>query len=210
MVNYGITIDLDRCIGCNACVITCKVENATPEGIFFNKVLVGESGEYPNPQRNFVPVQCNHCQDAPCEEACPTGATQIEDDGRVTIDYDLCTGCKSCIEACPYDMREYLDKEKMQGSYFFGESNVFEEKKRENAEWSEGGVVVKCDMCPERTELGLEPACVSVCMTNARQFGDLDDPDSVVNELINEKGGEQPLADWETETSVFYLKSPAK
>ena len=94
MTRYGMCIDLDICIGCNACTMACKAEHATPPGIFFSKVLEKEVGKYPAARRIFLPVLCNHCSNPACMEVCPTGATSKRDDGIVLVDYDLCIGCR--------------------------------------------------------------------------------------------------------------------
>ena len=104
MSKYGMVMDLDRCIGCNACVIACKVEHNTAAGINFTKILEQETGTYPDAGRHFLPVMCNHCDDAPCIDVCPTRATYArEKDGIVLVDWDKCIGCGACVLACPYD-----------------------------------------------------------------------------------------------------------
>ena len=102
MIRWGMVIDLQRCIGCYSCQISCKMEHFLPPNIFWNRVLIGEKGKYPSVTKIIMPTICNHCTDAACVEVCPTGATQIRDDGIVHIDYDQCVGCRSCLIACPY------------------------------------------------------------------------------------------------------------
>lgn len=206
MTHYGMVIDLTRCFGCNACVVACSQENGTPRDVNFLRVLLTESGDYPNVRRDFIPVQCNHCEDAPCIEACPTGASYREDDGRVLVDYDECVGCKSCVGACPYGNRFFVDEETSSGSYYDGEVTLFEEKLQEKNEWSGKEVSIKCDFCSSRLEEGLEPACVEACPAEARTFGDLDDPSDEVNRLILRKDGEQPLPDYDVNPSIFYVR----
>ena len=99
MTRWGMVIDLRRCNGCYSCVMACKQEHCLPAGILWNRVLVGESGKYPTVTKETLPILCNHCQEAACVNACPTGATVRREDGIVTIDYDKCIGCRYCIIA---------------------------------------------------------------------------------------------------------------
>ena len=105
----GMVFDLRRCIGCNACVVACKQENSLPDGVFFTKTLSEEYGVYPAANRVYIPTLCNHCEDAPCEKVCPSGATYTRDDGIVMVDGDKCIGCGTCAVACPYDQRSHMD-----------------------------------------------------------------------------------------------------
>ena len=102
--------DLRRCVGCQTCTAACKHANATPPGVQWRRVLDMEFGEYPQVQRVFVPVGCQHCDEPPCMEVCPTTATKQRADGIVTIDYDLCIGCSYCAVACPYQARYKTDR----------------------------------------------------------------------------------------------------
>jgi len=110
---WGMVIDLRRCIGCNACTVACKAEHGTPPGIFFTRVLAKEVGTYPAVKRLYIPVLCNHCQSAPCEEVCPTEATHRWNGGVVLVDSNKCMGCRACYEACPYQNRFYLDGDRV-------------------------------------------------------------------------------------------------
>jgi molybdopterin-containing oxidoreductase family iron-sulfur binding subunit len=127
MARYGMVIDLNICIGCNACTMACKAEHATPPGIFFSKVLEKEVGKYPAARRIFLPVLCNHCGNPACMEVCPTGATSKRNDGIVLVDYDLCIGCRSCMEACPYGPRSFYKEE---DTYYAEGKTRFEESKQ--------------------------------------------------------------------------------
>src|SRR3990172_2467528 len=129
--HLGMVIDLKRCIGCHACTVACKLENATPPGVFWTRVLEVETGKYPLAKRSFVPVLCNHCQDAPCLRACPSGATtQRESDGFVLG-----------------ELRSYYPA----GFTPFEEAGYQRHQK---------GTVSKCSFCKDRLEQGLLPACV--------------------------------------------------
>ena len=200
MARYGMVIDLNICIGCNACTMACKAEHATPPGVFYSKVLEKEVGKYPAARRVFLPVLCNHCKNPACEEVCPTGATSKRADGIVGIDHELCIGCRSCMEACPYGARTFNHKAT---TYYAGEKTLFEEMKQEFAD----GVVMKCNFCAERVDQGLDPACVQTCPTECRVFGDLDDPQSKVAQIIAEKKARPLLAEKGLEPSVFYVGS---
>jgi len=198
MARYGMVIDLNICIGCNACTMACKAEHATPPGVFYSKVLEKEVGKYPAARRIFLPVLCNHCRIPACEEVCPTGATSKRADGIVTVDHELCIGCRSCMEACPYGARTFYNRE---ATYYFNEKTPFEEIKQEFPD----GIVMKCNFCADRVDQGLDPACVQTCPTECRIFGDLDDAQSKVAQIIAEKKARPLLADKGLEPSVFYV-----
>jgi molybdopterin-containing oxidoreductase family iron-sulfur binding subunit len=198
-----MVFDLKRCIGCNACVVACKTENMLPEDAFFTRTFVVELGSFPNVKRVYIPSLCNQCEEAPCEKACPSGATYTRNDGIVMVDQEKCIGCSACAVACPYDMRTQLTKEKLERSYF-GERDLasFEEARTER--WT-AGTVTKCDFCSGRIDKGLQPACVGACPTEARIFGDLNDPESAPNRLIRQRNGKAPLPEKNARPKVFYV-----
>ncbi len=213
MPRWGMVIDLVRCIGCQACVIACKQDHNLPSGVSWCRVLTGEVGTYPSARLEAWPVLCNHCGEAKCVDACPTGASARREDGLVTIDYDKCIGCRYCLIACPYQARTYLNRFQ---PYFPGQSWLpGEEIARKTYQT---GVVIKCTLCVERIDAALQngslpgvdreatPACVNICASEARYFGDLDDPDSKVSRLIVDRGGIQNHPEYGTDPSVFYLK----
>jgi molybdopterin-containing oxidoreductase family iron-sulfur binding subunit len=203
MPRWGMVFDLKRCIGCNACVVACKTENMLPEDAFFTRTFVVELGSFPNVKRVYIPSLCNQCEEAPCEKACPSGATYTRNDGIVMVDQEKCIGCSACAVACPYDMRTQLTKEKLERSYF-GERDLasFEEARTER--WT-AGTVTKCDFCSGRIDKGLQPACVGACPTEARIFGDLNDPESAPNRLIRQRNGKAPLPEKNARPKVFYV-----
>jgi molybdopterin-containing oxidoreductase family iron-sulfur binding subunit len=195
-----MVIDLKRCVGCNACTLACKQEHGTPAGIHYARVIAREVGTYPDTKRSFLPVLCNHCDDPPCEKACPTGATYVRPDGIVMIEQKKCIGCRACAVACPYMHR-----------HFVGNGMLRNERDSDNpydtvkfAEFKEG-TMAKCNLCAHRIDQGMEPACVVTCPTEARIFGDLDDKDGPLQQLIEERDSWTLLPEAETKPSVVYL-----
>ena len=156
-MRYGFIIDHNRCIGCHACTVACKEEHNVPLGVFRTWVKYIEKGEFPHTSRHFGVMRCNHCDDAPCVEICPTRALFRRDDGIVDFDNTRCIGCKSCMQACPYDAL-YLDPATH--------------------------TAAKCNFCAHRIEMNLEPACVIVCPTQAIIAGDIDNPASAISRII--------------------------
>ncbi len=157
MTNYAFLIDHRKCIGCHACSVACKSENQVPLGVYRTWVKYVETGSFPDVRRRFQVTRCNHCANPPCVRICPVGAMYQRADGIVEFDSSICIGCKSCIQACPYDSI-YIDPE----TY----------------------TAAKCHFCAHRIEMGLEPACVVVCPEHAILAGDLDDPNSEIRRKL--------------------------
>ena len=111
MTRWAMVADLERCVGCQTCTAACRHANATSPAVQWRKVLDIEAGSFPNVNRTFVPVGCQHCADPPCMHVCPSTATRKRPDGIVTIDYDICIGCAYCDVACPYQARFKVTKE---------------------------------------------------------------------------------------------------
>jgi Fe-S-cluster-containing dehydrogenase component len=209
----GLVIDLDVCVGCHACAVACKEWNtggygaalsdqdpygSSPTGAWLNRIHSFEvEPEGPNSGSNegpasygdtrivHFPRSCLHCDDAPCVTVCPTGASyKRADDGIVLVDEDLCIGCGLCAWACPYGARE-MD--------------------------AAAGVMKKCTLCVDRiyndniAEVDRIPACVRVCPTHARHFGDLADPDSDVSRMVADRGGYDLMPEQETRPVNKYL-----
>ena len=189
MTRYAMVADLRRCVGCQTCTAACKHANATPPGVQWRRVLDVEVGEYPEVKRAFVPTGCQHCDDPPCMDVCPTTATGKRADGIVTIDYDLCIGCAYCAVACPYQARYKTERP----TFAYGAPAAHEKKRHDPKRLA---VATKCTFCVERIDSGLAsgktpgvdpeatPACVNACIAQALVFGDLDDPTSNVSTLL--------------------------
>ena len=156
-MRYGFVIDQNRCIGCHACTVACKEEHNIALGVNRTWVKYVEKGSYPDTRRHFAVLRCNHCDDAPCIEICPTVALFRRRDGIVDFDNERCIGCKSCMQACPYDAL-YIDPDR--------------------------NTAAKCNFDASRIDMGYKPACEVVCPTQAILSGDLDDPNSLVSKRV--------------------------
>lgn len=201
---YGMVIDLERCIGCYSCAVGCKVENNVPMGMAWNRVLTRggnqldtAAGVFPKVEMEWLPLACQHCEDAPCVKVCPVGASYKAEDGRVLIDYDKCIGCRYCMAACPYGARSFNWSEPDRiPEHDTGDPDVKPRKR---------GVVEKCTLCEHRAAKGEEPFCVVSCPGRARIYGDLNDPNSEVSQLIARNYGFRFLEEKGTKPQVYYL-----
>ncbi len=200
MTQLALVIDLNICVGCHACVTSCKEWNTSgtagfmadmnpfakdPTGTFFNRVQTFEVGQFPNTETVHFPKSCLHCEDPPCVPVCPTGASyKREEDGIVLVDSEKCIGCSYCSWACPYGARELDENQK---------------------------IMKKCTLCVDRIydeslpENERKPACVMACPAEARLFGDVNDPESEVAIAIREQGGYQLMPEWGTQPANHYL-----
>lgn len=177
MPRYAMLIDQRRCVGCMACIVACKNENKVPVGMFRTRVVETTAGTFPKLRMELRSELCNHCDHAPCVDACPTGASHKKADGSVQIDKSRCVGCKACMAACPYDAR-YVHPD---------------------------GHVDKCSFCSHRTKAGKAPACVETCIGGSRIFGDLDDPNSEISRVLREHHVRVLLPEVGTKPKVFYI-----
>ncbi|MCI9130099.1 MAG: 4Fe-4S dicluster domain-containing protein [Eggerthellaceae bacterium] len=180
MARYGMLIDATRCIGCFTCRTACQRQNGLLPEQDFIRYEQREVGSYPNVGVENVPLQCMHCEDAPCAQVCPTGAAHMGADGIVEVDEGRCIGCLYCMAACPYQVR---------------------------VRNPETGTVDKCRFCTvSAEESGTKMCtCVEACLTGCRIFGDLDDPDS---ELVREiaRTNAQPIAGDLTKSKIYYVR----
>lgn len=223
-MRLGMVIDLDKCIGCRTCAVACKSHNAQPPGTWWNRVFTPGSpyhqsavGEEGNLQMNFLPVSCQMCDNAPCEKVCPVGATYTDERGVVLVDFERCIGCRYCIAACPYNVRQFNWEDPREAKERAGYKEGYEYGYPAEVRDNDGrlvytpnrpvGVVEKCTFCFQYTSQGEEPACVQSCPSRARIFGDLDDPDSEVSRLIRDRQAFRLKEDLGTQPKVYYLSA---
>lgn len=172
-----MVIDTLKCVGCSDCVVACQTENDVPIGYCRDWITETVDGSYPNLNLELKSERCNHCDSAPCVRCCPTGASHSVAGGIVMVTANECIGCGACIESCPYDARfQHPD-----------------------------GYVDKCTFCHHRLEKGQLPACVSVCPTKCMYFGDLDNPNSEVSQLLKNRKHKTLAPEAGTNPHVFYL-----
>ncbi|TDJ35850.1 MAG: 4Fe-4S dicluster domain-containing protein [Gammaproteobacteria bacterium] len=223
--SWGMVIDLDRCTGCEACVVACTAENNLP--------IVGEkrfsenreikwirierywSGEYPNAKLSFIPMLCQHCDQAPCEIACPVSATYHNQDGLNTQIYNRCIGTRTCAVYCPYEVRFF-------NWFSYTWDAPLEQQLNPDVTVREKGVMEKCTFCIQRIreakdhakddgrrrlrEGDIQPACAQACPTKAIVFGDRNDPDSQVAQMASDARGYTVLKELNTSPSIVYLR----
>jgi Fe-S-cluster-containing dehydrogenase component len=216
-VEFAYALDISRCVGCRRCVYACVQENnqSREPQLHWIKVLsmekekgvdLAHADPYYEPEtvpeegHFYMPVQCQQCRDAPCTKVCPTGATWVEKDGIVVIDYDWCIGCRYCMAACPYGARHFN----------WTEPSIPKDEVNPNTHYLGNrprpkGVVEKCTFCIQRTRAGRYPACVEVCPVGARKFGNLLDPDSEIRYIIEHKRVMVLKADLNTAPRFFYF-----
>lgn len=221
---WGMVIDLDRCTGCQACVVACHAENNVP--------VVGEAetaygrwmhwihieryweGEYPNIKARFMPVLCQQCDEAPCEPVCPVFATYHTDEGLNAQIYNRCIGTRYCGSACPYKVRTY--------NWFDPEfPEPLKEQLNPNVTVRTRGIMEKCTFCIQRirqVEEGakmanrdledgeVQPACAQSCPPGAIVFGNLEDEDSLASKLASSRRSFRLLDELGTGPAVIYLK----
>jgi len=181
-MNFAMALDYQSCINCKACEVACKEENGVQLGADKQRIWVGQTEEtiFGKPFVNFYPSQCNHCLDAPCVDVCPTNASHFTVGGLVMVDKEKCILCKGCMEACPYDAR-FVDDKKV--------------------------AVDKCTFCYDTRILNGETttACQATCPTKVRLFGDLDDENGELVQLLKSRKFFVLKEDEGTVPKLFYL-----
>ena len=181
-MRYGFIIDNRKCIGCHACTTACKSEHDVPVGVNRTYVKQVEKGEFPNTRRIFSVMRCNHCTDAPCVEICPVEALHTREDGIVDFDNNRCIGCKSCMQACPYDAL-YIDPD--------------------------NNTAAKCNYCAHRVDVGRAPACVEVCPEHAIIAGDMENPETEIAMLLAREQVIVRKPEKGTNPNLFYIDGDA-
>jgi len=211
---WGFVVDNYKCIGCGRCAYACKLENHVPfeepwYRTWVERYRIKKDGETKIDSPNggvdgfnddipaedikkgfYVPKLCNHCDNPPCVQVCPVGATYLTKDGVVLVDYDYCIGCRYCIMACPYGARYFNSKESL---HYKQDPNLG------------GGVADKCTWCYHRITNGFLPACVQACPVGARVFGDMKDPESAVNKILDKERINVLKPDLGTKPKVYYI-----
>ena len=222
-----MVIDLQRCVGCSACSIACRNENNVPDGIYWSNKITQTSGTFPNVRYHYIPTLCNHCENAPCVRGCPTQAMHKLDNGITMHDPKKCIGCKYCEFNCPYGVIYFnwetphktwrnnrtlikgaTSSPAEQTKSVKGKAVPYYNPEREAtlAGIRPKGVVEKCTFCDHRVQRGKIPFCVEACPADARIFGDIDDPNSKVRELLGKFRPFRLREQLGTEPHVFYIR----
>ncbi|MGC9470984.1 MAG: 4Fe-4S dicluster domain-containing protein [Bacteroidales bacterium] len=176
-MRYAMAIDTKKCVGCSDCVVACQTENNVPIGYCRDWVVESVAGTYPLVELEIRSERCNHCDNAPCVRCCPTGASHIVEGGVVMVTPDKCIGCGACIQSCPYDARYSHPV----------------------------GYVDKCTFCYHRLVKGGRPACVEVCPTRCMYFGDLDQSQSEVSQILARRKWKVLAPEAGTRPQVYFL-----
>ena len=226
MPRYAMVIDLQRCVGCSACSISCRNENNVPDGIYWSNKITETSGTFPNVRYHYIPTLCNHCENAPCVRGCPTGAMHKLENGITMHNPKKCIGCKYCEFNCPYGViyfnwtyphKPWKSKEKvLEGTASPKEEvakvggNTIPYYNPEREDTLPGirpkGVVEKCTFCDHRVKRGKLPNCVDACPADARVFGDMNDPNSKIRQLLGKFRPFRLKEHIGTEPHVFYIR----
>jgi molybdopterin-containing oxidoreductase family iron-sulfur binding subunit len=222
---WTMSVDLDRCTGCGACVTACQAENNLPT-VGEDEMARGREmtwirieryweGEYPNVKLRFIPMMCQHCDTAPCETVCPVSATYHNQDGLNTQIYNRCIGTRSCAVYCPYEVRYF-------NYYDHHWDSPLDQQLNPDVTVREKGVMEKCTFCIQRIRQAkdhakddgrrrvrdgeVQPACAQTCPTEALVFGNRLDPDSEISKSLENPRAYRVLDELNTQSSVVYLK----
>jgi molybdopterin-containing oxidoreductase family iron-sulfur binding subunit len=223
-MRWGMTIDLDRCNGCEACVVACRAENNVPtvgeedcaKGRMMSWIRVERywEGEFPEVKARFMPVLCQQCDEAPCEPVCPVYATYHSADGLNVQVHNRCIGTRFCANACPYTVRAF-------NWFDYKWDAPLEQQLNPEVTVRERGMMEKCTFCIQRIRGAqinaeddkrplkdgeVQPACAQSCPSEAIVFGDLDDPNSRTSRLAGSGRAFRLLEDLGTKPKVVYLK----
>jgi Fe-S-cluster-containing dehydrogenase component len=223
MPRWGMVIDLDRCNGCQACEIACRVENNVPvcgpqaarenRTISWMKVVTTTDGEWPDVRTRFIPRPCMHCDRPPCTAVCPVRATVKDAEGIVAQVYPRCIGCRYCANACPYTVKSFNWVRPS-----FPESTLL--MLNPDVSIRPAGVIEKCTFCHHRRQRARDqaraegrplreadyvPACAEACPTGAITFGDLDNPEHRVAQQRQDPRAFRLLEELGTHPKVYYL-----
>ena len=228
--NLAMVIDLQRCTGCGGCIISCLSENNVQTGVTWAKKIAKTVGKFPNVRFEFIVTLCNHCENAPCVRACPTGAMHKESGGITAHNPAKCIGCKTCKAMCPYDVisinaaethrywrksdaairgctssaQEVVRRVKADTIPYY---NKDKEKSYSGAALRYKGIPEKCTFCDHRVKDGKLPFCVESCPSRARIFGDLNNPKSEVSQLLRKYRSWRLKEHLGTKPKVFYIRS---
>jgi len=224
---YAMVIDLHKCVGCAACDIACKSENNVPVEFSWSNHITETSGTFPNTKYRYIPTLCNHCDNAPCVQNCPTTAMYKNEDGLTLHNADKCIGCRLCQLSCPYGVI-WFNKHDPHEDYTLPSEPAIPGGTSSGLETAQAagapipyynparattyagirprGVVEKCTFCDHRLAVGEDPACVVACPADARIFGDINDPESKPSQALAAHAPRVLQRDQGTHPHVFYIR----
>lgn len=222
-IKWSMIIDLAKCAGCHACTIGCVAENKLPPGVVYRPVIEQEVGTYPHVRQRFLPRPCMHCQNPPCTKVCPVKATYKNEQGVVVVNYAHCIGCRYCLVACPYSARtsdfgewytegtpdapgKLVGKDLAASGYEKDPSTEYGKKWAKRGHSSPVGNARKCHFCLHRVAVGMLPVCVTTCVGRATFFGNRNDNESLVAELLGSPRIYRLKEELGTQPAVYYLK----
>ena len=174
---FAMVVDTHRCVGCSACVLACMAENDVPDGFCRDWIVQEVAGTFPDLTQEIRSERCMHCSNPPCVEVCPTSASHVGTSDAVLVHQEMCTNYKTYINTYPYNTR-YIHPKKYIDKYTF---------------------------CHHRTERGESPACVAICPTHALTFGDRNDPESEVSQILASRDWRVLHPEAGSEPNVFFL-----